>query len=98
MTATEKMYNIILSPVVTEKAALSAEGNTVVFRVASDATKPAIKEAIESIYKVKVEKVNTLNQQGKVKVFRGFKGKRSDYKKAYVRLAEGQTIDFGTAV
>lgn len=98
MTATEKMYNIILNPVVTEKAALSAEANTVVFKVASDATKPAIKEAIEAIYGVKVSSVNTLNQQGKVKIFRGFKGKRSDYKKAYVRLAEGQTIDFGTAV
>lgn len=98
MTATEKMYNIILSPMVTEKAALAAEGNTVVFKVASDATKPAIKEAIEAIYGVKVSSVNTVNQQGKIKVFRGYKGKRSDYKKAYVRLVEGQTIDFGTAV
>ncbi len=94
----ERMYEIILSPVITEKATAGSEFNQVVFRVAGDATKPEIKQAVEKLFDVKVLKVNTLNQIGKTKRFRGFLGKRSDYKKAVVRLAEGHSIDVTTGL
>lgn len=94
----ERMYDIILSPVITEKATLGSEFNQVTFRVAKDATKPEIKAAVETLFDVKVEGVNTLRQNGKLKRFRGRLGKRSDYKKAIVRLAEGHNIDVTTGL
>lgn len=93
-----RAYDIIRSPVVTEKSTLGSEHNQVTFRVAMDATKPEIKSAIETLFKVKVSGVNTLRQQGKVKRFRGIKGKRPDYKKAIVTLVEGQNIDVTTGI
>lgn len=93
-----RAYDIIRSPVVTEKSTLGSEHNQVTFRVAMDATKPEIKSAVETLFKVKVSGVNTLRQQGKVKRFRGIKGKRPDYKKAIVTLVEGQNIDVTTGI
>jgi len=90
----EAMYRIILRPVITEKATALAERGQVVFRVAPEATKPEIKAAIEGLFGVTVIAVNTLNSKGKFKRFRGRPGHRSDVKKAFVRLAEGQNIDF----
>lgn len=86
-------YDVIRSPVITEKATIAAEQNKVVFNVAKSATKPEIKAAVEALFKVKVEKVNTLVRMGKVKRFKGFVGKQDDVKKAIVTLAEGQSID-----
>jgi large subunit ribosomal protein L23 len=94
----EAMYQIIRSPVITEKATRLGENIQMVFRVAIDATKPEIKEAIEGLFGVKVAAVNTLVQKGKTKRFKGRPGVRSDVKKAYVRLAEGQTIDLTTGL
>ena len=91
-------YDTIVSPVITEKATMLSEQNKVVFRVAKDATKPQIAEAIESLFKVSVVKVNTLNVKGKTKRFRGIMGRRSDVKKAIVTLAEGQSIDITTGL
>ena len=91
-------YDTIVSPVITEKATMLSEQNKVVFRVAKDATKPQIAEAIENLFKVSVVKVNTLNVKGKTKRFRGRAGKRSDVKKAIVTLAEGQSIDITTGL
>jgi large subunit ribosomal protein L23 len=91
-------YDTILSPVITEKATMLSEQNKVVFRVARDATKPEIVEAIENLFKVNVVKVNTLNVKGKTKRFRGREGRRSDVKKAIVTLAEGQSIDITTGL
>ena len=91
-------YDAILSPVITEKATMLSEQNKVVFRVAKDATKPQIAEAIENLFKVTVVKVNTLNVKGKTKRFRGRVGRRSDVKKAIVTLAEGQSIDITTGL
>lgn len=89
----EAMYEIVRAPVITEKATLLTERNQVVFRVAVGATKPEIKVAVETLFSVKVTGVNTLVQKGKTKRFKGRPGVRSDVKKAYVQLAEGQTID-----
>jgi large subunit ribosomal protein L23 len=94
----ESMYQIIRSPVITEKATLLTERNQVVFRVAIDATKPEIKAAVETLFSVKVTGVNTLVQKGKTKRFKGRPGVRSDVKKAYVQLAEGQSIDLTTGL
>ncbi len=91
-------YDTILSPVITEKATMLSEHNKVVFRVARDATKPQIAEAIENLFKVNVVKVNTINVKGKTKRFRGRVGQRSDVKKAIVTLAEGQSIDITTGL
>ena len=98
MAATPRHYDTILSPVITEKATLLSEHNTVVFRVAEDASKDEIAAAIEELFKVKVVKVNTLNVKGKTKRFRGIQGRRSDVKKAIVTLAEGQSIDITTGL
>ena len=98
MNASLKKYDVILSPVITEKATLGAEHNQVTFRVALTATKPEIKAAVEALFDVKVKAVNTLRQKGKVKRFRGIKGKRSDVKKAMVTLVEGHSIDVTTGV
>jgi large subunit ribosomal protein L23 len=89
----EAMYEIIRTPVITEKATMLTERNQVVFRVAIDSSKPQIKKAVETLFGVKVLGVNTLVQKGKTKRFKGRPGVRSDVKKAYVQLAEGQSID-----
>ena len=91
-------YDTILSPVITEKATMLSEHNKVIFRVAKDATKPQIAEAIENLFKVNVVKVNTINVKGKTKRFRGRPGRRSDVKKAIITLAEGQSIDITTGL
>lgn len=95
---TERTYDIILAPVITEKATLLSEHNQVAFRVAMTATKPQIRKAIEELFKVKVTGVNTLKVKGKTKRFRGRMGRRSDYKKAIVTLAEGQSIDYTAGI
>lgn len=93
-----RAYAVVRRPVITEKATLGSQHNQVTFRVARDATKPEIKQAIESLFKVKVTAVNTVRVKGKTKRFRGRLGTRSDYKKAIVTLAEGQSIDVTTGV
>lgn len=94
----EKHYDIILAPVITEKATRVSEYNQVSFKVAGDATKPQIKAAVEKLFNVKVTAVNTLVVKGKKKLFRGRPGQRSDYKKAVVTLAPGQKIDVTTGI
>ena len=94
----ERIYDILLTPVVTEKSTMGSEFNQVTFRVSLDATKPEIKEAVETLFNVKVTNVNTNRTNGKVKRFKGRLGKRSDFKKAMVTLAEGQTIDVTTGI
>ncbi|MEP2943319.1 MAG: 50S ribosomal protein L23 [Hyphomicrobiales bacterium] len=91
-------YDIIRSPVITEKSTMASENNQVVFNVAPDATKPEIKKAVETLFSVKVKAVNTLNRKGKVKRFRGMIGKQNDVKKAIVTLQEGSTIDVTTGL
>jgi large subunit ribosomal protein L23 len=92
----EKLMGILLAPHVSEKAAHVAEGsNQFVFRVRRDATKPEIKAAVELMFEVKVDAVQVVNAAGKQKRFGQRQGRRSDFKKAYVRLADGQTIEFG---
>lgn len=91
----ERVLQILSSPHFSEKAANVAEANRqVVLRVARDATKPEIKTAVEELFKVRVEEVRVLNVKGKQRRTRYGTGRRSDWKKAYVRLAEGQDIDF----
>lgn len=94
----ERMYQVILSPVVTEKATAASQYNQVVFRVLLDATKPEIKAAIEGLFGVKVAAVNTLVTKGKAKRFKGRPGMRADVKKAMIRLAPGQSIDLTTGL
>ena len=91
-------YDVIIAPVITEKASAVSEANQVVFRVRRDATKPEIKAAIEQLFGVTVVAVNTLVRKGKTKHFRGIKGKQQDVKKAIVRLAEGDKIDVTTRI
>ena len=91
-------YDVIVAPVITEKATMLSEHNKVVFKVAKTATKPQIKAAIEKLFDVKVKSVNTLVTEGKVKVFRGRLGQRSDVKKAVVTLEEGHSIDVTTGL
>jgi large subunit ribosomal protein L23 len=98
MIGRERMYQTILSPVVTEKATLNNERGQVTFKVALHATKPEIKAAVEGLFGVKVVAVNTMVVKGKRKRFRGRPGQRSDWKKAVVRLAEGQSIDLTTGL
>jgi len=93
MSTKPEHYDVIRRPVVTEKATMASEANAVVFEVAIDANKPQIKEAVESLFNVKVKAVNTSVTKGKVKRFRGILGRRKDVKKAYVTLEEGNTID-----
>ncbi len=94
----ERMYQVIVSPVVTEKATRLNEFSQVTFRVALDATKPEIRAAVEKLFGVNVEAVNTVVMKGKTKRFRGREGRRSDWKKAVVRLQAGQTIDLTTGL
>ena len=98
MSLDPRHYDVIVSPVITEKATNLSEQNKVVFKVKSDATKPQIKAAVEKLFDVKVKSVNTLVTKGKVKMFRGTRGQRSDVKKAVVTLEEGQTIDVTTGL
>ena len=97
-TQDPRHYDIIRSPVITEKATLASERNQVVFKVARTATKPQIKEAVEKLFDVKVKNVNTLIRKGKVKAFRGSIGEQSDVKKAIVTLEEGHKIDVTTGL
>lgn len=97
-TQDSRHYDIIVSPVVTEKATVASEHNKVVFKVAAKATKPQIKDAIEKLFDVKVKSVNTLVRKGKTKVFRGQFGSQSDSKRAIVTLEEGHRIDVTTGL
>ncbi len=90
---TERHFNILRNPIVTEKSAMGSQHGQMTFAVAIDATKPEIKAAVEAIFDVKVTAVNTLVRKGKQRRFGGILGRRSDEKKAIVTLAEGQTID-----
>jgi large subunit ribosomal protein L23 len=98
MSVDVRHYDVILAPVITEKATAQTEHNQVVFRVRKDATKPQIKAAVEKLFDVKVVGVNTLVRKGKVKRFRGTVGTQSDVKRAIVTLAEGQSIDVTTGL
>jgi large subunit ribosomal protein L23 len=91
-------YDVIVAPHITEKATLLSEHNAVVFKVAESATKPEIKAAVEALFDVKVVSVNTLNQKGKTKRWKGKPYTRSDVKKAIVTLAEGQSIDVTSGI
>jgi len=94
----ERMYQVLLSPHVSEKGTLLAdEQNQHVFRVATDATKAEVRQAVEELFKVKVDKVRILNQKGKIKRFSGRIGTRSDTRKAYVTLTSGNDIDFASS-
>ena len=97
-TTDPRHYDIILSPVITEKATIASEHNKVTFKVASNATKPQIKEAVEKLFDVKVKSVNTLTRKGKVRMFRNIRGQRSDVKRAIVTLEEGHKIDVTTGL
>ncbi len=92
------LYDVLRSPVITEKATMASEHNQVMFNVASTATKPQIKQAVERLFTVKVKAVNTLNRKGKVKRFKGRIGKQSDFKRAIVTLEEGHAIDITTGL
>ncbi len=91
-------YGRITAPIITEKSTILSEYNKVVFQVPLDATKPQIKEAIEALFNVNVDRVNTIVQKGKKKMFRGKEGRRSDIKKAIVTLRDGQSIDVTTGL
>lgn len=93
-----KHYDVIRSPIITEKSTMASENGQVMFNVASTATKPQIKNAVEALFSVKVKAVNTLVRKGKEKRFRGMLGKQSDVKKAIVTLEDGQTIDVTTGL
>ena len=98
MSSKADMYDVIRKPIITEKATMASEANAVVFEVAIEANKPMIKEAVETLFGVKVKAVNTTITKGKSKRFRGQLGKRKDVKKAYVTLEEGNTIDVSTGL
>ena len=97
-TQDARHYDIIVAPVVTEKATVASEHNKVVFKVASKATKPQIKDAIEKLFDVKVKSVNTLIREGKFKTFKNRIGQQSDVKRAIVTLEEGHRIDVTTGL
>ena len=98
MSAQAKHYDVIRKPLITEKTTMASENGAVVFEVAIDANKPAIKEAVEAVFGVKVKSVNTTITKGKQKRFRGQLGRRADVKKAYVTLEDGNTIDVSTGL
>lgn len=94
----DRLYKVLLGPHVSEKSTMVGDaGNQVVFKVANDATKTDVKAAVEAMFQVKVDNVTVANVKGKNRRFGQRHGKRSDWKKAYVRLAEGQDIEFGAA-
>ena len=94
----ERLLNVLRAPHISEKSAVAAEVNQYVFKVAIDATKLEVKSAVESVFEVSVEDVRVLNVKGKTKRTRTGLGRRNDWKKAYVRIASGQEIDFTTVV
>ena len=96
--ADARHYDVIVAPVITEKATMASEQNKVVFKVRLEATKPEIKAAVERLFDVKVESVNTNVRKGKTRVFRGRRGAQSDVKRAVVTLAEGHRIDVTTGL
>ena len=99
MTTTDpRHYDVIIAPVITEKATTVSEHNQVIFKVARTATKPQIKEAVEKLFDVKVKSVNTLVRKGKTRAFRGTRGELPDVKKAIVTLEEGHRIDVTTGL
>lgn len=98
VAATEKMFDTLLYPVITEKAMKGSEFAQVTFRIPLEATKTEVKAAVEALFGVKVKSVNTVRISGKKKVFRGIRGERSDMKKAIVTLAEGHSIDVTAGV
>jgi large subunit ribosomal protein L23 len=98
MSVDPRHYDVIVAPVITEKATVLSEQNKVVFKVASTASKPQIKEAVEKLFDVKVRAVNTLVRKGKLKMFRGRPGRQSDVKKAVVTLEPGYSIDVTTGL
>ena len=98
MTEKAALYDVIRKPIITEKATMASEGNALVFEVDIAANKPLIKEAVETLFGVKVKAVNTTVTKGKVKRFRGRPGKRKDVKKAYVTLEQGNFIDVTTGL
>ncbi|MEN8236746.1 MAG: 50S ribosomal protein L23 [Pseudomonadota bacterium] len=97
-TETADVYDVLLAPVITEKATTATENNQYTFKVVQAGTKADIKAAVEKLYSVEVESVNTMNVKGKTTRFRGRKGKRNDVKKAIIRLAQGQTIDLSAGL
>ena len=97
-TTDPRHYDVVLSPIITEKATNASERNQVMFKVAPTATKPQIKEAVEKLFDVKVKSVNTMVRKGKKKAFRGRPGQQSDVKKAIVTLEEGHRIDVTTGL
>ena len=97
-TSDPRHYDVIIAPVITEKATMASEHNKVMFKVRRDATKPQIKDAVEKLFDVKVKSVNTLIREGKVKVFRNKVGQKSDVKRAIVTLEEGHSIDVTTGL
>jgi large subunit ribosomal protein L23 len=98
LEASERDYNTIIAPHVTEKATMGSEHGQITFKVAIDATKPQIKDAVETLFGVKVKAVNTMIQKGKTKTFKGIAGRRSNFKKAIITLEDGQTIDVTSGV
>jgi large subunit ribosomal protein L23 len=98
VAADARHYDLIVAPIITEKGTLLSEKNQVLFKVRKEATKPQIKAAVERLFDVKVEAVNTLVRKGKKKVFKGTRGVQSDVKKAIVTLAEGHMIDITTGL
>jgi len=98
MTAEQRHYDVIIAPLITEKATAASEKNQVMFEVAKNATKPQIKEAVEKLFDVKVKRVNTLNTKRKTRVFRGRRGVVGNFKKAIVTLEEGHSIDVTTGL
>ena len=97
-TSDPRHYDVILAPVITEKATMGSEYNKVMFKVRKDATKPQIKEAVEKLFDVKVKNVNTLIRGGKIKAFKNKIGRQSDVKRAIVTLEEGHRIDVTTGL
>jgi large subunit ribosomal protein L23 len=97
-TSDPRHYDVIIAPVITEKATMASEHSKVMFKVRKDATKPQIKEAVEKLFDVKVKSVNTLIRGGKVKAFRNKIGQKSDSKRAIVTLEEGHRIDVTTGL
>jgi large subunit ribosomal protein L23 len=97
-TSDPRHYDVIVAPVITEKATMASEHNKVTFKVRKNATKPQIKEAVEKLFDVKVKHVNTLIRGGKVKAFRNRTGQQSDVKRAIVTLEEGHHIDVTTGL
>ena len=96
--STQQYYDVIRAPIITEKATIASENNQIVFRVAVDADKKVIKEAVEALFDVKVKAVNTLRRKGKAKRFRGVPGRQNQMKKAIVTLEDGHSIDVTTGL